>query len=144
MPPVPPFRWALKSLELISQNSDAVVISQTPAEALHKEWELHNVKQFIRHIAGQEEGTKTEQLQKANGGHYARGKVIMIGDALGDAKAARETDSFFFPILPNHEEASWERFHNEAYPLFLKGQYTAAYQKERMDEFTASLPEKMG
>ena len=140
MPPVPPFRWALKSLELIAQNSDAVVISQTPSEALHKEWELHNVKQFVRHIAGQEEGTKTQQLRNACGDQYARGSVIMIGDAPGDAKAARETDSLFFPILPGHEEAAWERFHDEAYPLFLKGEYTVAYQNDRLAEFNACLP----
>ncbi|MCL1857152.1 MAG: HAD family hydrolase [Kiritimatiellaeota bacterium] len=142
MPPVPPFRWALKSLELMAQSSDIVVISQTPAEALHKEWGLHDVERFVQYIAGQEQGSKTEQLQKANGGRYPVGKAMMIGDAPGDAKAARETQSLFFPVLPGQEETSWQRFHDEAYPLFLAGRYTDAYQSDRLAEFNACLPER--
>ncbi|MDT7723259.1 MAG: hypothetical protein QOE94_4270, partial [Mycobacterium sp.] len=44
---------------------------------------------------------------------YAKNKVLMIGDAPGDLKAAKGAGTLFFPINPGHEEASWERFFKE-------------------------------
>jgi phosphoglycolate phosphatase-like HAD superfamily hydrolase len=141
MRPVAPFAWALRSLHLIVRSSDVIVVSQTPEEALVKEWRLHGLEPLVRVIAGQELGTKTEHLRLAAGRKYAPGRILMIGDAPGDAHAARAAEALFYPILPDHEEAAWQRFHDEAYARFLAGTYAGAYEDALVAAFDASLPD---
>lgn len=138
---IKPFRWALESLEDIRKNSDAICVSQTPTEALVREWKEHSLLDYVGVIAGQELGTKSEHLLLATQGRYPAGRVLMIGDAPGDMKAAHEVGAHFFPINPNHEEQSWEHFHNEAYGRFLAGRYDAAYEAALEKQFRTLLPE---
>ena len=35
---------------------------------------------------------------------YPAEKILMVGDAYGDRKAAKGVDALFYPILPGHEE----------------------------------------
>ena len=44
-------RWAA------NQKADAMCISQTPAEALKREWAEHGIDRYVKIIAGQEMGT---------------------------------------------------------------------------------------
>ena len=141
MTPVPPFVWARQALELIRATSDAIVVSQTPEEALVKEWNQHRIHGFVDLIAGQELGIKSEHLRLATHGKYAADRVLMIGDAQGDQAAAKKNHARFYPINPGHEEASWERFCKEAYARFLDGAFTDAYEQKLADEFAALLPE---
>lgn len=138
---VPPFDWALKSLQQIRNESDAICVSQTPTEALVREWEENDIVQYVSIIAGQELGTKSEHLALATRGKYEAGKVLMIGDAPGDLKAARDVKAFFYPINPGREEASWECFAKEAYAKFLNGTYAGDYEKKKIEEFQALLPD---
>ncbi len=138
---IPPFEWALKALQLAAQRSDLFVVSQTPEEALVKEWNLHNIHQYVYLIAGQELGTKAVHLELASRGKYDPQRVLMIGDAPGDHKAALANKALFYPINPGHEEASWERFCTEAFDKFLAGTFDAAYQEMLTEEFNATLPE---
>lgn len=141
MRPVPPYAWAVKALALIRANSDAIVVSQTPEEALVKEWNLHALRGYVDLIAGQELGTKAEHLRVAAGGKYAPGRVLLIGDAQGDLAAAQATGARFYPINPGGEEASWQRFCEEAYTRFLDGTFAGAYEQSLIAEFNALLPE---
>jgi len=141
MRPVPPFVWAKRALELIQANSDAIVVSQTPEEALIKEWNLHQIHGAVSLIAGQELGTKAEHIRIATEGKYAPSRVLMIGDAPGDESAAKKNHARFFPINPGREEASWERFCREAYGKFIDGTFAGAYEKALADEFNSALPE---
>lgn len=138
---VPPFPLVRETLTKIQARADAMCISQTPADALKREWSEHKIDSFVAMIAGQEMGTKTEHLKFATGGKYAAGKVLMIGDAPGDHKAATGNGALFFPIVPGHEEASWEKLHNEGLDRFFAGTYAGAYEAELLKEFNASLPE---
>lgn len=137
---VPPFKWAARSLDRIRDNSDAICVSQTPAEALMREWDENGLLGHMSAIAGQELGTKGEHLRMAAGGKYPKDKILKIGDALGDRKAALENGVLFYPICPKHEEESWKRFHNEAYDKFLKGTYAGDYEKQLIADFDALLP----
>ena len=121
MEPVPPFAWARRSLERMAQSSDLVVISQTPEAAIRREWRHHGIDHLVSGIAGQEQGSKARQLAQANGERYPAGRMLMIGDAPGDHRAAVESGAIFFPILPGAEETSWRHFHDEVYPRFLAG-----------------------
>jgi hypothetical protein len=119
-----------------------IVVSQTPTEALVREWTEHGIDQQVRFIAGQELGTKTEHIRFAAGGKYAPGKMLMIGDAPGDYKAARGNGALFYPINPGDEEASWKRLHDEALERFFAGSYAGDYEAGLIREFDAHLPEK--
>lgn len=138
---VPPFPWAVRSLEKIRSQADAICVSQTPTEALVREWEENRLTGFVRLIAGQELGTKTEHLRLASEGRYLPGRVLMIGDAPGDLDAARAVGARFYPIAPGREDESWHRFHEEAFDLFLNDRYGGAYEAERLAEFEALLPD---
>lgn len=139
---IPPFKWVRESLEKISRNSDMICVSQTPAEALIREWEENDLMKYPAVIAGQELGTKAEHIALAAGDKYNPDKVIMIGDAMGDLKAATENSTHFYPINPAHEIKSWERFYMEAYDRFLKGTYGGEYEKKLIAEFESLLPDK--
>jgi phosphoglycolate phosphatase-like HAD superfamily hydrolase len=141
---VPPFPLVRESLEKIRRRADAMVISQTPTPALEREWSEHGIKPYVAIIAGQELGTKTEHLKFAAAGKYAPGKILMIGDAPGDYKAAKANHALFFPIDPGSEELSWKRFHDEALDRFFAGTYAGDYEAALIKQFDARLPEKPG
>ncbi len=138
---VPPFPLFPESLQKIGARADAMVISQTPTDALEREWLEHGIKSGIKIIAGQEMGTKTEHLKFAAAAKYPPEKILMIGDAPGDYKAANSNKALFYPIVPGDEEASWERFHNEALDRFFAGTYAGPYEAELLEKFDSSLPE---
>jgi phosphoglycolate phosphatase-like HAD superfamily hydrolase len=139
---VPPFPWVRESLEKIRTKADVIVVSQTPVEALEREWGEHKLTPLVNFIAGQEAGTKTEHIQFAASGRYATEKTLMIGDAHGDLKAAIANKALFFPIVPGKEESSWEKFDKEGADRFFQGTFAGRYQQELLKEFNAALPEK--
>ena len=139
---VPPFPFLRESLEKARPKADMIVVSQTPVEALTREWKEHKIDDFVRVIAGQEMGTKGEHIRLAAGGKYPPAKMLMIGDAPGDLKAARQNDALFYPINPGDEESSWQRLNEEALDRFLAGDYAGDYEKSLLDEFEKLLPEQ--
>jgi len=138
---VPPFPFVRESLAKLQGRADMIVVSQTPTEALQREWTEHSIDKYVSLICGQELGTKTEHIQMATTGRYDTEKMLMIGDAPGDLKAARANQARFYPINPGHEEDSWKRFYQEAIDKFLTGEYSQEYEHELIDEFQAYLPE---
>ncbi|MEA3334889.1 MAG: HAD hydrolase-like protein [Chloroflexota bacterium] len=139
---VPPFPFVRESLEMMSGRADMVVVSATPVDALSREWHEHEIAPYVRVIAGQEMGKKAQHLALATGGgKYQPGHVLMIGDAPGDMKAAKANDALFYPINPGHEDASWQRFYEQAFDKFVAGEYAGAYEQMLIDEFLAYLPE---
>jgi phosphoglycolate phosphatase-like HAD superfamily hydrolase len=138
---MPPFPYVRESLEKMSAKADLIVVSQTPGEALVREWQEHKVDNYVEIIAGQEMGTKSEHIKIATKNRYAPGHVLMIGDALGDLKAAKDNNALFYPINPGNEDKSWKRFHDEAFDKFIAGQYAGAYEAKLIAEFDEYLPE---
>ena len=138
---IPPFPSARLSLGKISSFADIIIVSQTPLEALEREWEEHGLKGFVNTIAGQEHGTKTEHIALAGKGKYPDNKILMIGDAKGDLDAARNNGVLFYPIIPGKEDKSWEKFLTEALDMFKKNKYAGAYENDLITEFRKSLPE---
>jgi phosphoglycolate phosphatase-like HAD superfamily hydrolase len=139
---VPPFPYVRESLTKISPTADILVVSATPGDALRREWDEHKIAPFAAVIAGQEMGTKEKHLSIAAKGKYADNRVLMIGDAPGDLKAARSVNALFFPVNPGHEQDSWQRFYEEAFDRFKAGTYAGDYEKKLIAEFEALLPEK--
>ncbi len=139
---IPPFPLVRESLERLGGRADLMVVSQTPTEALEREWHEHDLDGLVRCIAGQELGTKSEHLAFATGKRYAPGKMLMIGDAPGDLAAARDNGALFYPIVPGAEDGSWQRFHQEALERFLAQRYAGDYENALIEEFDRHLPEK--
>lgn len=137
---VPPFPYVRQSLEKMYPLADLIVVSQTPTEALTREWLEHEVDQHVEIIAGQEMGTKTEHLDFATNNRYPAEHVLMIGDAPGDMKAARANNVLFYPINPGNEEQSWQRFYEEAFDKFINCQYAGSYEEKLIAEFDKYLP----
>ena len=138
---VPPFPWVRESLALLADEADMIVVSATPAAALSREWEEHDLARFLRAIAGQEMGPKALLLDLGSGGRYEPDRVLMIGDAPGDLAAARANKALFFPINPGQEEASWQRFYEEGGQRFLEGGFRGDYEASLISEFERLLPE---
>jgi len=137
---VPPFPFVRESLDKLAVQADLMVVSATPNEALQREWEEHDIAGYVRMICGQEMGSKKEHIQYGAGGKYDKNKVLMIGDAPGDMKAAKANDALFYPINPGDEAASWKRFRNEAADKFFAGEYSGQYEQKVTDEFMTYLP----
>lgn len=138
---MPPFPGVRESLAKLNEKADALVVSQTPVEALEREWKENEIENFVRVICGQEYGTKTEHLALAAVNKYPKDKILMIGDAPGDYNAAKANGVLFFPINPGHEEASWARLLNEGLDKFFNNTYAGTYEKELVKEFDNYLPE---
>jgi len=138
---ITPFPFVKECLEKMKSKADAMVVSQTPFEALKREWEENKIDHYLRMIAGQEHGTKSEHLKYAAKSKYPDEKILMIGDANGDLKAARSNGLLFYPINPGNEEKSWERLYKEGLDKFFAGNYKGAYEDSLIKEFETYLPE---
>ncbi len=139
---VPPFPYFRECVEKLCSKADIICVSATPGEALEREWREHDIAQYAAVIAGQEMGSKKEHLKLAAGGKYEKNHVLMIGDAPGDLAAARANGALFYPVNPGHEDASWERFLNEAVDRFFNRTYAGDYEASLIAEFDKLLPEK--
>ena len=64
----------------------------------------------------------------------------MIGDALGDHKAAKGNHALFFPVNPGHQDESWEFFFAEAVEKFRDGRFTSEYEAKLFANFERLLP----
>ena len=118
-----------------------IVVSATPYEALKREWDEHNISQYVALIAGQEMGSKAEHLAISAKGKYAVDQIIMIGDSPGDLKAAQSINALFFPVNPGYEEESWQQFLDQGTDKFLGSTYKGAYHDQLITRFDALLPE---
>ncbi len=137
---IPPFPLVRESLERLQEHADMIVVSQTPVEALKREWKEHDIDKYTKLIAGQEFGTKSEHLKFAAKGKYPDSHILMIGDAPGDLKAAHNNGVLFYPINPGSEDQSWERFYQEGIDRFLSQDFAGKYQDKLIADFEKLLP----
>ena len=138
---IPPFPGVTEFLQEASDKADLVVVSQTPIEALSREWDECGNDKYLEFICGQEQGTKTEHIAMTAGGKYAGSRMLMIGDAPGDRKAGDANGTLFYPVCPGEEEESWDRFVSEALGRFFDGTYEGEYQDELIRDFERRLPD---
>jgi phosphoglycolate phosphatase-like HAD superfamily hydrolase len=141
---IPPFPYFRDSLMKMIQKADVVVVSQTPTEALQREWKSLGLAEHVRAIAGQELGSKSDHLRLAARGKYGCEKILMIGDAPGDFQAARANHALFYPIIPAREEQSWKFFCDDALDRFFNGQYTPEYESHLLSDFGKALVDDRG
>ncbi len=139
---VPPLPGVVSVLKQAIDKADMIVVSQTPLEALEREWAENKIDKYIGMICGQEHGTKTEHLKFTTEGKYPLDQILMVGDAPGDYKAAKSNNVLFFPVIPGREEESWAELAGEGLKRFFGKTFAGDYQARLLAEFDASLPEK--
>lgn len=137
---VPPFPYVKESLDKLTKYADAIVVSATPTAALNREWAEHGIDKYVKVIAGQEMGTKKDHIRIAKAGRYEDTHVLKVGDALGDYNAAKGNNVSFYPINPGSEDASWQKFYEEAFDKFIEGTYQGAYEEKLIEDFKKLLP----
>ena len=69
---------------------------------------------------------------------YDLDKVVMIGDAPGDCDSAEKNGVWYYPILVNHEKASWDEAIATAFAKLQAGEYTE-YEVQKKKEFLTNL-----
>lgn len=138
---IPPFPSAKESIEMIFGKADIVIVSQTPLEAIEREWEENGLKKYVKFIAAQEHGTKAEHIALAAKGKYDDDKILMIGDAKGDLEAAIKNKILFYPVIPGYEEESWRKFIDEGSRRFFEGTFAGPYDNFLREEFLQYLPD---
>ena len=137
---VAPFSGVRDCLEKLADRADLMVVSATPVAALTAEWEEHDLARYTRLIAGQEVGSKASTLKAAATAGYEDGRILMVGDAPGDLKAARANGTLFFPVVPGEEEESWARLRDEGLDRFLAGTFAGEYEDDLVNTFLSKLP----
>ena len=60
---VPLFPYVRESLDAVNGRADTFIVSQTPTEALEREWKENDIYRYVRYAAGQEVGKKSEHLR---------------------------------------------------------------------------------
>ena len=139
---VPPFPSFLPAVRRAHERADIIVVSQTPLEALVREWKEHGIDRYVNFIAGQEHGTKKEHIEYAAGGKYPPDRILMVGDAPGDYKAAQANGCLFFPIVPGREEDSWRELAAEGLDRFFRQEFAGPYQERLLRAFDQALPDQ--
>jgi len=136
---LPPMSGALEAINLLKNKVDLVVISNTPLKTLQREWSENNIDNNILYIGGQESGTKTQMLKAVADNKYNPEKILIIGDAPGDLKAAQNINALFYPILPSKEQESWSEFNKVGYKHFIEHSYDGEYQASKINKFKSTL-----
>ena len=134
----------LRSSGWAVQAKDAINFHEAEGQAVREYATDTGPADYVLFVDGKPVGVieaKKETLGQAKKIGYDDNKVLMIGDAPGDMKAAKAVGALFFPINPGREEQSWERFHKEACDKFLNGEYAGEYEKQLIAEFDEYLPE---
>lgn len=134
-----PFKYVENALKTACKYADIAVISSASYDSLKKSWREGGIIQYVSHIMGQEQGSKTEQLKKLAQNSYNPDKTLMIGDAPGDIKSAKAVGALFYPILTNHEENSWKMFCDTAFEKFIAGAYKGDFENRLISDFNSTF-----
>lgn len=138
---VPLFPFVKESLDAVKGRADVFIVSQTPTEALEREWTENGIYQYVRYAAGQEVGKKADQIRCITEDRYDPEKILMIGDSPGDLKAVKANNGLFFPIVPGREDEYWQKLAEEGLDRFFAGTFKGEYENSLLEEFAHCLPD---
>lgn len=138
-PTFEPFPGVEVSLRQLHAIADVAVVSAANESAIASEWNRYGLARHADVIFGQEVGSKANSIAAMLGCGYESRKVMMVGDAMGDAQAAAANGVMFVPILPGREAESWHRLQEEALPKLLHGTFSAEYQNQLLAALRSAL-----
>lgn len=138
-PTFEPFPGVEVSLRQLHAVADVAVVSAANESAIASEWNRYGLARHADVIFGQEVGSKANSIATMLACGYESRKVMMVGDAMGDAQAAAANGVAFVPILPGKEAESWRRLQEEALPKLLHGTFHADYQNQLLAALRSAL-----
>ena len=133
-----PVDGAAEALAEVAKFADIAVVTSANRDAVKEEWMAYGLIQYAGILLAQDVGSKSYCISKLLEYGYAKERVLMIGDAMGDAKAAEKTGVSFYPILVNWEEESWQMLQSTYLELFRSGEYPH-HQSEKKQVFIENL-----
>ena len=130
-----PFEGVKEAIILAKKVADIAIVSSANEKAVLDEWNKHGLLENVDIVLTQNIGSKSYCINKLIAKGYSRNNVLMVGDALGDLKAAEENEALYYPIMVRKEKESWIRFSKEALERFTSNSYYGEYQEKVIAEF---------
>jgi phosphoglycolate phosphatase-like HAD superfamily hydrolase len=129
------FNGVKEILDQIKDEVDLLGVSSANEKAVKEEWTRLNLIDNFAFVACQNYGSKKEIIRQALLNGYNKEDVVMLGDALGDKKAAEDNNVHFFPIIPTKEEGCWQNFAEIGIKKLINGCFDEKYQNELNNQF---------
>lgn len=134
-----PFEGVKEAIILAKKVADIAIVSSANEKAVLDEWNKHGLLENVDIVLTQNIGSKSYCINKLIAKGYSRNNVLMVGDALGDLKAAEENEALYYPIMVRKEKESWIRFSKETLERFTSNSYYGEYQEKVIAEFKENL-----
>lgn len=134
-----PFEGVKEAIIAAKKVADIAIVSSANEKAVLDEWNKHGLLENVDIVLTQNIGSKAYCINKLIEKGYSRNNVLMVGDALGDLKAAEENEVLYYPIMVRKEKESWSRFTNDVLERFTSNLYYGEYQEKVIAEFKANL-----
>lgn len=136
---IKPFESVKDVLEHIKQVADIAIVSSANPSAVKEEWTRFGFMNHVNYVMAQDAGTKSACISKLIDLGYEKDKILMVGDAMGDYKAATQNQVLYYPIIPQKEEESWKLLQKEAFIKFIEGSYEGNYMNQQIEKFNQAL-----
>jgi len=134
-----PYDGAKEGLAAAHTFADVAVVSSANRDAVEEEWTTHGLLPHVDIVLAQDVGSKAHCIAEMLKYGYAPDKVLMVGDAPGDSDAADKNGVYYYPILVNKEQDSWQELIETGLAKLKDGTYGGDYQNTKKKEFLANL-----
>ena len=134
-----PFEGVKEAIIEAKKKADIAIVSSANEKAVLDEWSKHGFLEHVDIVLTQNIGSKAYCISKLIEKGYSKNNALMVGDALGELKAAESNEVSFYPIMVKKEKKSWSRFTKEALEKFIGNSYSGEYQEKVIDEFKENL-----
>ena len=133
-----PYDGAKEGLAAAHTFADVAMVSSANRDAVEEEWGKFALLEHTDIVLAQDVGSKAACIAQMLKFGYDRKNVLMIGDAPGDCDAAEKNNVWYYPILVNHEKASWDEAISIAFSKLQSGAY-AEYEVQKKKDFLVNL-----
>ena len=133
-----PYNGAKEGLAAAHTFADVAMVSSANRDAVEEEWGKFGLLEHTDIVLAQDVGSKAACIAGMLKFGYDLAKVVMVGDAPGDCDAAEKNGVHYYPILVNHEKASWDEAIAVAFGKLQAGEY-AEYGAEMKQKFLRNL-----
>ena len=133
-----PYAGAKEGLAAAHAFADVAMVSSANRDAVEEEWGKFGLLEHTDIVLAQDIGSKAACIAEMMKFGYDPNKVLMIGDAPGDCDAAGKNGVHYYPILVNHEKASWEEAVAVGFARLRSGAYPE-YGAQKKQEFLRNL-----
>ena len=133
-----PYEGAKEGLAAAHAFADVAMVSSANRDAVEEEWGKFGLLEHTDIVLAQDVGSKAACIAGMLKFGYDPNKVVMVGDAPGDCDAAEKNGVHYYPILVNHEKASWDEAIAVAFGKLQSGEY-AQYGAVKKAQFLQNL-----